>query len=105
MKIHIQIMHSKRFIEYEMRNTDTILDVKKRLQEDTSVTSTILVLISGGVELMDKCLLFDCSEYSEHTTLQLMLPMTSTYVQIVILYLKYLLQLSTQSKDIATFYR
>ena len=79
MTIHIQTIHSMQMRDYEMRNTDTVTDVKKRLQEDTGIKATKLVLISGGVELRDNCLLFNCSEYScQHTTLQLMLPMTGT---------------------------
>ena len=78
MKIHIHIIHSKRMIEYEMRNTETVGDVKKRVQEDIGVTTTTkLVLISGGVELKDDCLLCHCSAHCEHSTLQVMLPMTS----------------------------
>ena len=62
-----------------MRNTDTVADVKKRLQEEENFKATRLMLISGGVELKDNCLLFNCSGYScQHITLQLMLPMTGT---------------------------
>ena len=79
MTIHIQIIHSKRMIEYEMRNTDTVADVKKKLQEEINIKATRVVLISGGVELKDNCLLFNSSAYScQHATLQLMLPMTGT---------------------------
>lgn len=82
MKIHVQVMHSKRIIEYEMRNTDMVGDVKKRIQEEIDVTANKLVLISGGMELSDGCLLFQCSstpvDSSDHRTLQLVLPMIST---------------------------
>lgn len=79
MRIHIHIIHSKGMKEYEMKNTDTVRDVKKKLQEDIGVTTaTKLVLISGGVELNDDCLLCHCSAHCDHSTLQVMLPMTST---------------------------
>ena len=84
MAMHIQIIHSKRMIEYEMRNTDTVADVKKKLQEELSIKGNRLVLISGGVELKDNCLLFNSSAYScQHATLKLMLPMTGTGVESV----------------------
>jgi len=77
MKIHIHIIHSKRMDEYEMRNTDTVGDVKERLQKEMDLMASQLVLVSGGVELKDDCLLFHCSMYCEHSILQLVLPMTS----------------------------
>ena len=80
MKIHIHVIHSKRVIDCEMRNTSTVRDIKKKVQENIGVTTaTKLVLISGGVELKDDCLLCHCSAYCDHSTLQLMLPMTSMY--------------------------
>ena len=79
MKIHIHIIHSQRVIEYEMSNSDTVGDVKKRIQEYIGVTNTTkLVVYSGGIELKDDHLLYCCSTHCEHSTLQVMLPMTST---------------------------
>ena len=67
-----------------MKNTNTVREVKKKLQEDIDVTTAAkLVLISGGVELKDDRLLCHCSAYCDHSTLQVMLPMTSTYVPLV----------------------
>ena len=63
--------------EYGMRNTDTVADAKKRLREEISVAASRLVLISGAEELKNNCLVFCCSACCKHTTLQLMLPMTS----------------------------
>ena len=78
MKIHIHIIHTKHMSEYEMRNTDTVGDVKERIREDMDVANTTkLVVYSGGMELKDDCLLCCCSEHSEHSTLQVMLPMKS----------------------------
>ena len=68
-------------IEYEMSNTNTVGDIKKKLQEEIGVAvATKLVLISGGVELKDDCLLCHCSAHCEHSTLQVMLPMASMWI-------------------------
>lgn len=80
VKIHIHIIHSKRIHDYEMKNTDTVGDVKKKLQKDMGVKATKLVLVSGGVELKDKCLLVHCSAHYENATLKLVLPMESMYI-------------------------
>lgn len=80
LRIHVQTIHSGMMREYEMRNTDTVEDVKKRLQEEINIKASRLVLICGGVELRDNCLLFNCSAFGcHHTTLKLMLPMTGKY--------------------------
>ena len=80
LSIHVQIIHSGRMREYEMRNTDTVEDIKKSLQEEINVKASRLVLICGGVELRDNCLLFNCSAFGcQHSTLKLMLPMTGKY--------------------------
>ena len=84
MTVQIQTVHSELMRGYEMRNTDTVADVKKKLQEEMNIEATGLTLISGGVELKDDCLLFNCSAHGyQHATLKLMLPMTGMCVCLV----------------------
>ena len=87
MIIHVSILHLRTSYTYEMRNTDTVRDVIKKVQKDIGVSTTVkLVLISGGVELKDDCLLCHCSAHCEQSTLQVMLPMTSMYSTTFVVY-------------------
>jgi len=71
----VQVIHSHRMVDCEVETTDTVADIKQRLTREVHVPINEQILISGGVELKDDCLLSDCCVHCEHSTLQLMISM------------------------------
>jgi len=86
MKITVQIIHSRRMVDCEVETTDTVADIKQRLAKEDDVLDNEQILVSGGVELRDDCLLSDCCVHCEHSTLQLMILMGNAVFCIDILF-------------------